>query len=305
MVEHRDDLGNAIALNSSMVNGARLIGPSIAGMLVATVGEGICFLLNAASYLAVLLALAAMRIPPRDRPHRAQSHILRELREGIAYAVQFSPIRSILLLVALVSLMGMPYAVLLPIFAKDILQGGAHTFGFLVTASGCGALAGTLFLASRHSVLGLGKVIVRSTVCFSGGMAIFALSNNLALSLAALAISGFGALPVVASCNTILQTILEEDKRGRVMSLFTMAFIGMAPFGNLAAGWLAGTIGPRYTLLIGGAGCLAGAMVFLRQLPQIRNSVRPIYERMGIIREAASNRETAAEQPHLKDGPVQ
>ena len=301
MVEHREDLGNAIALNSSMVNGARLIGPSIAGLLVASVGEGICFLLNAISYLAVIVALAAMRIPHGSRHPHPRRHILHELHEGFTYAYEFGPIRSILLLVALVSLVGMPYAVLVPVFAKDILHGGAHTFGFLMTAAGSGALVGTLYLASRRSVLGLGRVIVTATIFFAAGIASFALSGNFPLSLAALALAGFGAMTLVASCNTVLQTILDEDKRGRVMSFFTMAFIGVAPFGSLGAGAMAGIIGPRDTLLLGGAGCLAGAAVFARHLPHIREKVRPIYVRMGIIREVANGMETAAEQPPLRE----
>ncbi|HEX9078235.1 MAG TPA: MFS transporter [Desulfuromonadaceae bacterium] len=302
MVEHREDLGNAIALNSSMVNGARLIGPSIAGLLVASVGEGICFLLNAVSYLAVIVALAAMRVPHRSRHSHPSRHILHELREGFAYAYEFGPIRSILLLIALVSLVGMPYAVLVPVFAKDILHGGAHTFGFLMTAAGSGALAGTLYLASRRSVLGLGRVIVAATIFFAAGIASFALSGSFPLSLAALALAGFGAMTLVASCNTVLQTILDEDKRGRVMSFFTMAFIGMAPFGSLGAGAMAGMIGPRHTLLIGALGCLVGAALFARYLPRIREKVRPIYVRMGIIREVADGMETAAEQPPLREG---
>ncbi len=301
MVEHREDLGNAIALNSSMVNGARLIGPSIAGLLVASVGEGICFLLNAVSYLAVIVALAAMRIPHGSRHPHPRRHILHELHEGFTYAYEFGPIRSILLLVALVSLVGMPYAVLVPVFAKDILHGGAHTFGFIMTAAGSGALVGTLYLASRRSVLGLGRVIVTATIFFAAGIASFALSGNFPLSLAALALAGFGAMTLVASCNTVLQTILDEDKRGRVMSFFTMAFIGVAPFGSLGAGAMAGIIGPRDTLLLGGAGCLAGAAVFARHLPHIREKVRPIYVRMGIIREVANGMETAAEQPPLRE----
>ena len=301
MVEHREDLGNAIALNSSMVNGARLIGPSIAGLLVASVGEGICFLLNAISYLAVIVALAAMRIPHGSRHPHPRRHILHELHEGFTYAYEFGPIRSILLLVALVSLVGMPYAVLVPVFAKDILHGGAHTFGFLMTAAGSGALVGTLYLASRRSVLGLGRVIVTATIFFAAGIVSFALSGNFPLSLAALALAGFGAMTLVASCNTVLQTILDEDKRGRVMSFFTMAFIGVAPFGSLGAGAMAGIIGPRDTLLLGGAGCLAGAAVFARHLPHIREKVRPIYIRMGIIREVANGMETAAEQPPLRE----
>ena len=301
MVDQREDLGNAIALNSSMVNGARLIGPAIAGLLVASVGEGICFVLNALSYLAVIMALAAMRIPPASpRPH-SRRHILHELQEGFMYAYRFGPIRSILLLLALVSLMGMPYSVLVPVFAKEILHGGAHTFGFLMTAAGSGALVGTLYLASRQSVRGLGWVIVRATILFAVGIAAFALSRNFSLSLAALALAGFGAMTIVASCNTVLQTILDEDKRGRVMSFFTMAFIGVAPFGSLGAGSMAGIIGPRDTLLLGGLGCLVGAAVFARHLPQIREKVRPIYLRMGIIQEVANGLETAAEQPPLPE----
>lgn len=299
MVEHREDLGNAIALNSSMVNGARLVGPAIAGLLVASVGEGICFILNAVSYLAVIVALAAMRITPGSHRQRERRHILHELYEGFEYAFGFGPIRSILLLVALVSLMGMPYAVLVPVFAKEVLHGGAHTFGFLMTAAGCGALAGTLYLASRGSVLGLGRVIVRATSAFALGVAAFSLSSSFTCSLLALAAAGFGAMTLVASCNTVLQTILEEDKRGRVMSFFTVSFMGMVPFGSLAAGALADVIGPRETLLIGAAFCLAGAVLFARHLPRIREKVRPIYVSMGIIREVADGMETGAEAPRI------
>lgn len=297
MIENREDLGNAIALNSSMVNGARLIGPSIAGMLVASVGEGVCFILNSISYLSVLIALAAMRIEPRPQQDRARPHILHELREGFTYAYGFGPIRSILTLVAIVSLMGMPYTVLVPVFAKETLHGGAHTFGFLMTAGGCGALTGTLYLASRRTVLGLGRIILLSTILFAIGISSFAVSRYLALSLASLAVAGFGAMTLVASCNTILQTILEENKRGRVMSFFTVSFIGMAPFGSFGAGAMAGIIGARETLLLGAAACLAGAVFFARQLPRIREKVRPIYTQMGIIREMADGMESASDQP--------
>ena len=296
MVENREDLSNAIALNSSMVNGARLIGPSIAGLLVASMGEGICFLLNAISYLAVIMAIAAMRIPQKSNPRPPRRHILQELREGVLYAYTFAPIRSILLLIALVSLMGMPYAVLVPVFAKEILHGGVHTFGFLMTAAGSGALVGTLFLASRKSVLGLGHIIVTATVLFATGIASFALSTNFILSLATLVVAGFGAMTLISSCNTVLQTILDEDKRGRVMSFFTMAFVGVGPFGSLGAGTMAGLIGPRNTLLLGSAGCLVGAAFFVRHLPQIREKVRPIYARMGIIPAAEKEKKPAAKQ---------
>ncbi len=301
MVAHREDLGNAIALNSSMVNGARMIGPTIAGLLVASVGEGICFMLNSISYLAVLLALAAMRLAPRPHHRAERRHVFHELREGFTYAFGFGPIRSILLLIALVSLTGMPYAVLVPVFAKEILHGGAHTFGFLMTAGGCGALAGTVYLASRKSVIGLGRVIVLSSVLFAAGIAVFAVSRYFVLSMASMTLAGFGAMTLVASCNTVLQTILEEDKRGRVMSFFTVAFVGIAPFGSFGAGAMAGTVGPRETLLFGAACCLVGAALFAKYLPQIRVMVRPIYVRMGIIKEVAEGMETAAEQPPMPD----
>jgi MFS family permease len=283
MVDRREDLGNAIALNSSLVNAGRLIGPALGGILVASVGEGICFILNSASYLAVIVALAAMRLPPRAVEAKPAPHLLGELRDGAHYAFGFAPIRAILLLVAVISLMGMPYAVLIPVFAKEILGGGAHTYGFLMTAAGGGALAGTLLLASRRSVIGLGRLIARSTLLFAVGVAVFACSSNLWLSLAALSVAGFGTMTLVASCNTILQTIVEENKRGRVMSFFAMAFMGMTPFGSLAAGSLAHRLGPQTTLLLGAAGCLVAGWFFSRQLPTMRDAVRPIYARLGIV----------------------
>lgn len=285
LVTESEDLSNAIALNSSTVNIARLIGPSIAGILVATVGEGICFVLNSLSYLAVIAALWAMRVAPRQRP-LVRRHILHELRDGVQYALGFGPIRSILLLLAQTSLMGLPYSVLVPIFAKEILHGDAHTFGFLMSAAGCGALIGALYLAARPTVLGLGRVILRAEIVFASGLALFALSSDLFLSLAALAMVGFGGMTFVVSCNMILQTILDEDKRGRVMSLFTMSFIGMVPIGSLGAGAVAGLIGPRETLLVGAVSCLAGTAYFARQMPAIREKVRPIYRRNGILNDA-------------------
>ncbi|MDD2580777.1 MAG: MFS transporter [Desulfuromonadaceae bacterium] len=304
MVSDREDLGNAIALNSSMVNGARLIGPTIAGLMVASFGEGVCFVLNSASYLAVLVALAAMRLVPAPQHRKQRRHVFHELREGFNYAFGFGPIRSILLLIALVSLTGMPYAVLVPVFAKEVLHGGVHTFGFLMTAAGCGAFAGTVYLASRKSVLGLGRLIVLAAVLFAVGIAAFALSGTIIISLASLVVVGFGAITMVASCNTILQTIVEEDKRGRVMSFFAVSFMGMAPFGSLGAGTMSGIIGPRETLLLGAACCLVGAAIFARQLPRIRERVRPIYVKMGIITEVAQGMESAAEQPPLPDAPA-
>jgi MFS family permease len=284
MVDSREDLSNAIALNSSMVHGARLIGPAIAGLLVASVGEGVCFAINSASYLAVIAALAAMQVAPRLS--RFESHnVLHELQEGVRYAFGFKPIRSILLLLALISLMGMPFSVLIPVFAREILHGNSDTYGFLIAASGSGAFAGAFYLASRRSVIGLDMVIVRAAIFFGTGIAVFALSNRFVLSMASLVVAGFGAMTLVASCNTIIQTIVDEDKRGRVMSFFTMAFIGMTPFGSLIAGALAGSIGAKQTVLIGGMSCLAGGVFFFRQVPQLREKIRPIYIDRGIIEE--------------------
>lgn len=301
LVSEREDLSNAIALNSSIVQAARLIGPAIAGLLVASVGEGICFVLNSVSYLAVLLALVAMKLAPRSHDEKPRRNVLHELREGFSYSFGFGPIRSILLMVALISLTGIPYSILIPVFAKEILHGGAHTFGFLMTAGGCGALAATIYLASRKSVLGLGKLIVLAGFLFAIGIASFAVSTNINISFASLVVAGFGGITMIASSNTILQTILDEHMRGRVMSFFAVAFLGMAPFGSFGVGTMSGIIGPRETLLVGAVCCLGSTLLFARQLPKTREVVRPIYVKMGIIKEVAEGMETAAEQPLMSD----
>ncbi len=294
LVERKEELSNAIALNSSMFNAARLIGPSIAGVLVASFGEGVCFAINAASYLAVILAITAMRLTPPAKTG-VRKHILHELREGFGYAYSFTPIRSLLILLALTCLMGMPYVVLLPIFAREILHGGAHTFGFLVAAVGIGALACTIYLASRRSVLGLDRIIAVSAGLFGVAVACFALSGTFFLSLAFLCLAGFASMAQIASSNTILQTVVDNDKRGRVMSFYTMAFMGSTPLGGLVAGIIATRIGARPTLIMGGLACLAGGIVFARHLPEFRRMVRPIYERLGVIPGVASS--TGAEHP--------
>ena len=282
MVEKREDLGNAIALNSSIVNGARLIGPSIAGVLIATLGEGLCFLLNGLSFIAVIGALKAMRIEHRERD-AANSHVIEGLKEGFSYAFGFAPIRSVLLLLALVSLMGVPYSVLMPIFAEKIFHRGPEAFGFLLGATGVGALAGTLYLASRKSVLGLGRIIVIASTVFGIGLIGFSLSRLFWLSLSFMVLAGFGMMAQMASSNTILQTLVEEDKRGRVMSLYTMAFMGMVPFGSILAGSLATNLGAPNTILIGGMICILGAILFGRKLPSLRKIARPIYVKKGIL----------------------
>ncbi len=294
MVERKEDLANAIALNSSLVNGARLVGPSLAGMLIALVGEGWCFTIDAISYLAVVLALLAMRISPRVTESRP-APLWHRLVEGFRYTFGFAPIRSLLALLALVSFMGMPYMVLLPIFAADILKGGPDALGFLTGASGVGALLGALFLASRNSVLGLGRTIVLATTLFGVGLVGFAWSEQLWLSLLMLLITGFGMMVQMAASNTILQTIVDEDKRGRVMSFYSMAFLGMVPLGSLFAGLLAQQIGAGRTVLAGGGICLLGAALFALRLRYLRTLVRPIYMRLGILPELASGIQTATE----------
>jgi MFS family permease len=294
MIENKEDLGNAIALNSSMVNSARLLGPSLAGVLIAAVGEGICFLLNGLSYVAVIAALIAIKTRPRPvKPRRTNA--LYELRQGFAYAFGFAPIRDILLFLGLVSLTGMPFTVLMPIFAKDILHGGPNVLGFLMGASGIGALAGALYLASRKSVLGLGKLIPLAAGCFGAGLVGFSLSRYFWLSLALMLITGFGMIVQMAASNTILQTIVDDDKRGRVMSFYTMAFVGITPLGSLLEGFAASLMGAPATLFAGGLICVLGAAVFARKLPVLRKAVRPIYVQMGIIPEIAAGLHTATE----------
>jgi len=294
MVEEKHGLANAIALNSSMVNAARLLGPTVAGLLISALGEGACFVLNGVSYFAVLLSLALMRVA-RGAPRAVRRSLLYELREGVSYAASSAPIRVTLMLMSLMSLMGMPYVVLMPVFAKDVLHGGPHTFGFLMATAGVGSLAGTLYLALRRSVIGLGNLIALSCALFGLGIACFALSRTQWLSLAFLPLAGFGAMVQVAASNTFLQTIVDDDKRGRVMSFFTMSFMGMTPFGSLFAGVVAGRLGAPVTVEIGGLACLVGALLFAIRLPALREKVRPIYARLGILPEVASGIQSASE----------
>ena len=292
MVEKKEDLGNAIALNSSMVNGARLLGPSIAGVLIASTGEGICFLLNGLSYLVVIMSLLIMKIVPRKIENQ-NTHVFKELKDGFIYTFGFAPMRSVILLLGLVSLMGMPYTVLMPVFAKEILHGGAHTFGFLMGATGLGALIGAIYLASRKSVLGLERIIPLSAGIFGFGLVTFSLSHLFLLSLALMVITGLGMMLEMASSNTILQTIVDDNKRGRVMSFYTMAFMGTAPFGSLLAGVLANIFGAPNTLIIGGILCILGALIFASKIPELKKMVRPIYVKLGIISEVFSEIQTA------------
>jgi MFS family permease len=301
MVDDRADLPNAIALNSTMFNAARLLGPSVAGGLIAWVGEGGCFLLDGFSYLAVIASLLAMRIAQRPREHEPQ-HLLRELKEGFTYAFHFGPIRSLLLLLAVVSLMGMPYTVLMPVMASEELKGGPNTLGLLMAASGLGALLGAGFLASRRTVRGFGRVIVRTAALFGAGLVGFALSRQVVPSLLMMVVTGFGMMVATAASNTLLQTIVEERMRGRLMSFYLMAFVGTAPFGSLLAGVLAERIGAPATICVGGGVCLVAAAWFYVKLPSLRERVRPIYERLGIIPQmAAGVREAARRMEPAED----
>ncbi len=282
MIEDRQDLGNAIALNSSMVNMARLVGPSLAGLVIAGFGEGYCFLIDGISYIAVIISLLLMQLPKFVAASKIVP-MVEQLKEGWAYVSRFTPVRTILLLFAVVSLMGMPFTVLMPIFAAKVLHGGPHTLGFLMGAVGTGALVAAISLAMRKSVLGLGRVIATSAAIFGAGLIAFATSHILWLSMALMLVTGYGMMRGMAASNTIIQTIVPEDKRGRVMSYYTMAFVGMAPFGSLLAGGLAHWVGAPVTLMITGAFCIAGAAWFATQLPKIRVHIRPIYRDLGIL----------------------
>jgi MFS family permease len=293
LVDNRNDLPNAIALNSLIFNGARLIGPTIAGILIAATGEGICFLINAISFIPVLVAFAAMKIGPRKTPAH-NGPLLSGLKDGIGYAFGFVPIKAILILLAFIGLVAMPYVVLMPVFARDILSGDSKTLGFLMAASGTGAVAGALFLASQKTVRRLSSIILSSLCIFAVGVIIFSMSRTLWFSLIMMTLVGFGLMVLIASINTLLQTIVDDDKRGRIMSLYSMAFIGMAPFGSLLAGAVAHSIGAPLAVQLCGALCLLATALFSRKLPQINKLIRPIYVRKGIIPQVASGIGTAA-----------
>jgi MFS family permease len=302
MVTRREDLANAIALNSTMVHTARLIGPAAAGFLIARVGEAWCFAADGVTYAAVIASLVMMRVAPMQRAD-SDVGVIDQLHEGFHYVWNFSPIRALLLFMALLSVAGLPaLTVLMPIFADALRPGqGAQTLGLLMGASGFGALIGAIYLASRRSVVGLGRVIAMASFVFGGAIIAFSFSRHLGLSLVMVSVIGLAMLINFASANTLLQTLADEDKRGRVMSFFTMAFVGMTPFGNLIAGTLAsklgtGAVGASRTLWICGGVCLIGAVAFARMLPTLREIVRPIYVKKGIISdEVASGLQTGTE----------
>ena len=273
MVGRKEDIGNAIALNSFMFNGARLIGPPVAGLLIVAWTEGVCFLVNALSYVAVLWALGLMRLEPYTPPANSK-HPIEELKAGIAYTFGSSPRRSILLLVGCLSLIAMSQSVLMPVFARDILGGGAHTLGFLAGAIGMGALVGAAYLATWNNPVRMLSILPFAAAIFGTALILFSFSRLLWVCVALLFFAGAGLMAHMVVSNTVLQLITEDDKRGRVMSFYTMAFMGMATFGTLAGGTIASHIGAQRTVLAGGMLCLGTAALFYRQVPQLKARVQ-------------------------------
>jgi len=277
----KEDLMNAIALNSSIFNSARVIGPGTAGLLVALLGEGWCFLLNSVSYLAVISGLLMMQV--KRSPSRVDDGSpLEQIVQGFRFAWGALPVREILLLVGLISAVGMPYTVLMPIFADQILHGGARGLGILMSATGLGALGAALFLASRPSVRGLGRLVAIAAAGFAVSMGVFAVSPYFWLSAAVLVPTGGFMMLQMASSNTLLQAMVPDHLRGRVMALYSMMFMGMAPLGALFAGVAADRVGAPMTVALGGAACLAGAGVFAARLPVIRTEARALIVAQGL-----------------------
>jgi len=283
LVGDKADLPNAVAVTSMMANSGRLIGPAVAGIAIGWIGEGGCFVLNALSYVAVVITFLMIRVAPRRRSEVHPS-MMKGLTEGLRYAWDSIPIRMLLLMLALTSFLATPYAALMPALTRDVLHGGSEHMGFLVGAAGLGGLAGTVYLASRRSVRGLVTVIMYAMLSAGTALALLSWTKSLALALPLLVVIGFSILVTSVSVNMILQTIVDDDKRGRVMSLYTAAFLGISPFGALAAGAVADGIGVSATLTVSGACCAAGGIFLATRRPQIRAHMRPIYARLGITR---------------------
>jgi MFS family permease len=278
---NKADLGNAIALNSTMVNGARLLGPVLAALTIAAVGEGYCFVIDGVSYFAVIASLLAMRIEVAP-VRRAAAGMAVQIREGWAYVSTFPPIRTVMILFAIISFMGIPYAVLMPVFATEVLHGGPHTLGLLMGAPGLGAGIAALRMAARASIRGLYRVIPLAAALMGAGLVAFSFSRSLGLSLVLMAVTGFGMMFDYTASSTVIQTIVDDDKRGRVMSYWAMIYMGASPIGSLLAGALAPLIGAPGTVLVCGLGCLAGAGWFWFQLPKLHPELQPIFERLGL-----------------------
>jgi len=281
MVNAREDLPNAIALNSVLMNSGRLIGPSIAGVLLVFISEGWCFLINAGSFVAIVASVSMMRLTAKPRAVSSSS-LRSELAVAARYAWNTRPIRLFLALVALISLTASPYTVLMPIFARDVFGGDAHTLGFLVGSAGLGAVIGTAFLTTRPDVFGLSKLVPFTSAAAAMALMLVGTSQLYWLSLLFMACLGFGIIVTAASVNMMLQTLVDEDKRGRIISFYAMAFLGMAPIGGLIAGSLAGQFGAPATAIINGACCLLGTLVLMRSLPAVRADLRKALDRFAL-----------------------
>jgi MFS family permease len=273
MIKDKSDLPNAIALNSSIFNGSRLVGPAVAGVIVAAAGEGVCFLINGISYIAVIAAFVSMNVS-YIKSKKTGKNLFADMNEGFSYALRFIPIRDLLILIASISLFGMTFPVLLPVFASKVFGGGSHTFGILVSASGCGAFLATIYLAMRNSIDGLGRVMNLAVYVLSFSLAAFAVSKIIYISIPLLVMIGFCMIVIIASCNTVLQAVVDEDKRGRVMSIYVMAFTGAAPVGSLFAGAVSSTLGAPVTVFICGTACLLVGIAFSFRLPLVRRLVK-------------------------------
>jgi MFS family permease len=284
MIDDRADLPNAIALNSSIVNSARLIGPLVAAVLVARFGEGICFTIDSASYLAVIASLLLMRV--EKRPLRVRTgHVVAELADGLRYVWNFPLVRAVLGLLAISSVLGGAYATLLPVVAKTTLHGGPHTLGILMGSAGCGALVSAIYLASRTTVLGLPTVINRCAFCLGAGLVALELATTVAVAVPLLFVVGMAMIMQLASTNTLVQTLVDDKMLGRVMSLYAVAFFGGAPVGALLEGALAEQIGAIHTLAVAGVLCVVSAAVFASALPRLRRVSRPLYVGLGLLDE--------------------
>ena len=286
IIEDKRDLGNAIALNSSIFNGARMVGPSIAGLIIERMGEGICFLCNGVSFVAVIAALTVMRVNQRSNG-RERLPLLQEFSHGFSYTFGFPPIRAILILLFFTSMMGTSAMVLMPVFSSQVLQGGPQTMGFLMGAIGIGALIGALYLASRKSIVGLGRIIPKAVIILGAGLILFSFSRNLYLSFVFVLLTGFGTMVQMASTNTFIQTVVDEDKRGRVLSFYTTTFMAAFPLGSLIAGYMADIAGAPETVLAGGIFCCIAALIYMRHLPSFQEMVDPLYARLGLVHEGS------------------
>lgn len=282
MVGDSADLSNAIAINSAMVNSARLIGPALAGVLIAATNEGWCFSIDGVSYIAVIASLLLMRVSANGEA-RHTGTMVDQIREGWSYVAHFSPIRNILLLFGVVGLMGWPFMVLMPVFATQVLHGGPHTLGFLMGAVGVGSLASALALVVRKSVVGLIVMIPLAAGILGIGLILFGLSHAIWLSMLLMLFVGFGMMQGTTASNTVIQTVVDSKMRGRVMSFYTIAFVGTAPFGSLLSGALAHAIGAQHTVIFSGVMCIIGSLLFWTQIKNIHREIRPVYERLGIM----------------------